>query len=82
MSSQKMKKIFFDMWSMYISTTMKYFEVGGVGNWELERVVSYVYYIEPSFVGLRNGRSGNKAGWMGEQDSMAPSKKKAPNFNQ
>ena len=29
---------------MYISTTMKYFEVGGVGNWELERVVSYILY--------------------------------------
>ena len=38
---------------------MKYYEVGGVGNWELERAVSY---IELSFVGLRNGRSGNKAG--------------------
>ena len=38
---------------------MKYFEVGGVGNWERERVVSY---RDLSFVGLGNGRSGNKGG--------------------
>ena len=41
----------------YISVTMKYFEVGGVGNWERERVVSY---RDLSFVGLGNGRSGNR----------------------